>query len=1029
MAVNNNNLGNLSPWELINTTSGGSISGAPPGTPGETGGLYGYTPEPGGRAEGAPDLGFGSYAPPSPFSPSSLMRRTSIASPVKDNTSPFGGPGGPIGWGGQRIYPGEGQGVAPDSDPYGQHGVGPDGGQSGGHTGTTGIISANTLNIVDPPVTPDVYGTANIATSQQDLGISSGAVGSRKELSGMLQSYLGRSSLIQGAQRQKAIFTIDRFDGGINLNKAPRDLAYWEACQMDCLSPAKVGRIIRLGDFSDNTTLNMGLDTATVENYGLHYFRFSNEKDLGSSGTPTNYIAMQDGNDINIWDLSDGTLKADVITSLQDTSKPVYHSASNRVYVSDASFNASVTNSYLFGIVDRRKLFPYTDGTTVSYNKTGNSVFFTNKNLYFDSPTAGVGNQHICVSGSSTGLTYSDGGTGGIYINAQFADITGDETSSIGWGGSAASEAKYYKIYASFLYDEGSETKLADVTSTDNSTFGGTQKLTATTDSDGNYQKMVIKQVKIDGEQLFDNSPRINGARFYYTEVDGSANIIGNDKYLFAELDFRYGFKLMSEFGNWHLFEDDTSSLTAIQVDNAAETSGNTTPDGTLVLPSPPNAFTYYSLNLFHQEELKSDLLWKTSTMGNGIAFIGNVKYDGREYPDTMLYSGAGETDAGSAYPMWGTFPVDSNRIDIPGGGGEITALQWVSNTVLQFRKNILYVVDVSDVLAPRVVRSYQGMGVHGQWAVTSTPYGVAWVNDTGAYAYNAEEGRARSLTIGRIDTEDFQANSPHANTKIGYDDRSKMLIITNTTKYDTDGYHYAYSFTTDAWCTWNANKAHASDVKSNFAIDHDGYLTGAVRSSGNLLVSKWLTQAQAHQTVDYITKDFDFGKPNLDKRFYTLYISYTGGANQENMFVYFRVNGMKGTELTEGWTHLQTIQDYTDPYGDSGSTAWDGSSGNPTTGDPVVGTDPHLDSQDQVHTIVGKYEQKLAKINLRHLVASSGNLDDTVVDFTSDRDRSALPQDYLKFARSIQFRITGIAATTFEINDISLVFKEKRIK
>ena len=84
--------------------------------------------------------------------------------------------------------------------------------------GTTGIISANTLNIVDPPVTPDVYGTANIATSQQDLGISSGAVGSRKELSGMLQSYLGRSSLIQGAQRQKAIFTIDRFDGGINLN-------------------------------------------------------------------------------------------------------------------------------------------------------------------------------------------------------------------------------------------------------------------------------------------------------------------------------------------------------------------------------------------------------------------------------------------------------------------------------------------------------------------------------------------------------------------------------------------------------------------------------------------------------------------------------------------------------------------------------------------------------------------------------------------------------------------------------------------
>jgi hypothetical protein len=39
------------------------------------------------------------------------------------------------------------------------------------------------------------------------------------------------------------------------------------------------------------------------------------------------------------------------------------------------------------------------------------------------------------------------------------------------------------------------------------------------------------------------------------------------------------------------------------------------------------------------------------------------------------------------------------------------------------------------------------------------------------------------------------------------------------------------------------------------------------------------------------------------------------------------------------------------------------------------------------------------------------------------------LPDDYLKFARSIQFKISGTAATTFEINDISLVFKDKRIK
>jgi hypothetical protein len=551
--------------------------------------------------------------------------------------------------------------------------------------------------------------------------------------------------------------------------------------------------------------------------------------------------------------------------------------------------------------------------------------------------------------------------------------------------------------------------------------------IVATTGTGGEYQKLVVKQVYIDGAGIVASNPRIHGARFYYSEADGNdGSLIGDDKYLWAELDFRYGFKLVSEFGHWNQFEDDSGATQAIQVKNAAESSGSAgEADGSLEITSPPTAFTYYSLNLFHQEEIKDDLMWKTSTVGNGIAFIGNIKYDGREYPDTMLYSGAGETDAGSAYPMWGTFPVDSNRIDIPGAAGEITALKWTSNRVLQFRKNAVYVINVEDVLAPRVEGVYQGMGVVGQYAVTETPFGCAWINENGAYAYNAEANKVRSLTVGRLDTEDFIADSY---SKIGYDDRAKMLIIGNYNKRaNASNYAYAYSFVTDAWCTWSINRGSYTPI-SNFAIDHDGYLTGGTRSSGNLIVNKWSASAQDEKGIDYVTKDIDFGKPSLDKRLYTLYISYTGGGSQANMYVYFRVNGLKGSEITKGWTQIQTIQDYTDPYGSTNSTAWAGSSGSPTTGDTTISTADDLDSVDEVES-TGKYEQKLAKINLRNLVASSGSVDDTIVDFTSDADRTALPADYLKFARSIQFRIKGTAASTFEINDISLVYKEKRLK
>ena len=881
--------------------------------------------------------------------------------------------------------------------------------------------------------TTRMTGVQNLQASQMDLGISSGAVGSRQALGRMLESYQGRKSLIQGAQRQKAIYTIDRFDGGLNLNKSPRDLSYWEACQMDELTPSKVGRLIRLGDFTSTTTYAMGLEAAEQENYGLHYFKWSDSVNTDYSldgGSPSNYLAYDDGDtEINLWNFSDagGAAKVEaVITSMATTQKPVYHSASNRLYVSDASFDSS--NTLMCGIVDRRKLFPFDSSGTLTYNITGDSHLFKNELLYHTPPTKGLADGNIMVTGTQTASTQvasltrlmntaaSSGGNQhhGIYMNVNFEDITGDESSGTGWGGTSASGAKYYKIYASFLYDDGSETKLIDVTSNDNAV--GDDLIKATTTSAAVYQKLVIKQCIIDGAGIVastaaSSGARIHGARFYYTEVDSNGSTLGDDKYLFAELDFRYGLKLVSEFGLWNQFDDDNdgsghSLTTAIQVLNALNANDDTSADGTLSILSPPTAFTYYSLNLFHQEEIKDDLLWATSTVGNGIAFIGNIEYDARQYPDTMLYSGAGETDAGSAYPMWGTFPVDSNRIDIPGAAGEITALKWTSNRVLQFRKNALYVVNVEDVLAPRVEGVYQGMGVAGQYAVTETPFGVAWLNENGAYAYNSEEKKARSLTIGRLDTEDFIADST---SKIGYDDRAKMLIVGNYTKRaNASNYAYAYSFVTDAWCTWSVNRGSYTPI-SNFAIDHDGYLTGGTRSSGNLIVNKWSAEAQGDAAVDYITKDIDFGKPILDKRMYTLYISYTGGANNA-VKVYFRPNGKDGAFLGADtiWYELKTLQDYTDPYG---STGGDDNVSISTTASLASTTEPSAINN-----------QRLAKINLRSFATDTTNI-------ALNSSSHGLPPDYFRWIRSIQLRFKGTAADTFEINDISLVYKEKRLK
>ena len=892
-------------------------------------------------------------------------------------------------------------------------------------------------------VTPGV----DVEEAAVNLGISTGATARREELQSMLQSYTGRTSLIQQAQRKKAIYVIDRFDGGLNLNKAPRDLANSEAMQMDCLSPAQIGRLTRLGDFLDSDSYDIGLADAEQENYGLHYFKWSdsvNDDNSLDGGSPTNYLAYDSGDGgVDLWNFDDegGAAKVDSViagSTFNTAFKPVYHNAENRLYVSDASFETStavgVPGTFVCGIVDRPNYYPFihTDGT-LKYNIAAgaiegdddvNSVLITSQNLYQAAPVAGItGDGNVCVTTHSAGYANNSTTHNGIYINVQFEDITGDDDSTTGWGASSNDDgaspsagSKFYKFYASYLYDNGSETKLTDVTGNNNThaevaAIPNEEVVEAKTTDAGKYQQLGVKQVLIDAVSYYAAAfSRVHGARFYYTETNSDGDPIGNDKYQWAELDFRYGFKLVSEFANWNTFEnEDASGTTAtatelqyVQVLNAANNDDADIDDaGTLTVKSPPRVFTYYILNLFNQEEIKDDLMWKTSAVGNGIAFIGNIKYEGREYVDTMLYSGAGETDAGSPYPMWGTFPVDSNRIDIPGVAGEITALKWTNNRILQFRKNAMYLIDVTDVLAPKIQGVYQGMGVHGQWAVTETAFGCAWANENGAYSYNAQENKVRSITIGRLDAKDFTFNST---SKVGYDDRDKMLIITNFSQSGSAGYHFAYSFIANAWCTWGANKGHAAFVKSNLAIDHDGYLTGALRSGTSVVVRKWSAIPGATATVNYITKDIDMGKPSLDKRFYTLYISYQGGASQASMTVDFRVNGIEGDDVANGWNNLGTITDYTNPYGTTNTTAWEDSSGSPTTGDPIISTDDGLNSTNTAE------QQKLAKIDLRSLSGS-------------------FPADYFKFARSIQFRITGTAAITFEINDISLVFKEKRIK
>ena len=146
-------------------------------------------------------------------------------------------------------------------------------------------------------------------------------------------------------------------------------------------------------------------------------------------------------------------------------------------------------------------------------HNNGDSHLFKDEPLYHAAPVKGTAAGEITFVGTQTnenntiggqhvaGKSNAAGSSHGIYINVNFETITGDEGSSIGWGSAnnnaspttPGAGAKYYKIYASWLYDNGSETKLKGVSGADNTDDQTVDSIKATTGESGEYQKMVIK--------------------------------------------------------------------------------------------------------------------------------------------------------------------------------------------------------------------------------------------------------------------------------------------------------------------------------------------------------------------------------------------------------------------------------------------------------------------------------------------------------------------------------------------------------
>ncbi len=420
---------------------------------------------------------------------------------------------------------------------------------------------------------------------------------------------------------------------------------------------------------------------------------------------------------------------------------------------------------------------------------------------------------------------------------------------------------------------------------------------------------------------------------------------------------------------------------------------------------------SYESQTLLPQSLKSSELTcdYKTAVVANNRLYVGNIRQDGAILPDRMIKSPVGK---------YNILPK-SNFIDVAiNDGDEITALEYYKDRLIQFKKNKVFVINTSGDYE-FLEDTFENIGVEYPYQVTKTPYGIAWANQSGLHLYNGKD--LVNLIQNRIPNNSKDAiiggnywrfdNDPDSSFKplVGYDSISKDIVVkvavsSIANQAIPDGYIYNLE-NQSIYMTYKAFSGVAKNANnpyySNFVSDSKGNLisyTKADSSEASINYSindilKWQhtegndnelsTQKGAPSNerngtnVYATTKDFTFGNISSKNKIYKVYITYKsedkdGSATDSKILIKYNTNGAKDS--------------FTGTFKDS-STNYSASTGFASAGDWT--------------TAVLKPTSTLSTNNVY----------------------------------SIQFQLSYIGGTAtfpapnFKINDISIVYRAKRIK
>jgi len=292
---------------------------------------------------------------------------------------------------------------------------------------------------------------------------------------------------------------------------------------------------------------------------------------------------------------------------------------------------------------------------------------------------------------------------------------------------------------------------------------------------------------------------------------------------------------------------------------------------------------------------------WKDSVVTNNRAFICNITMKDenqgatkaesttKSFPDRIMYSMPNRYD---------TFP-SFNFIEAAKGDADgYVAIDSFADRILAFKT---YSMDIINISSPSdsnwfLEDSKKYMGIEHPELVKRTQYGLVWANKQGLYLYDGNS--IRNLSENSISDSTWAAHVDYLSTII-YDEQESMIFVIKNSNSDGDAYMCdlkkgTFTFIDDFVLVSNDGITNSVDTEDNNTyIAHD--------EGDTVDFYKLHRTPSKHSDVEIITKNIDFGDPNISKKVYAIYMTYKSDTLSIADKVYYSTDGGTNWVVTSG--------------------------------------------------------------------------------------------------------------------------------